>query len=263
MGPVTGYATSPDGTRIGFERSGEGPPLVLVHGTSADRTRWAGVLPAFAERFTVYAVDRRGRGLSVEVAEYALEREYEDIAAVADSIGGQVAVLGHSFGALVALEAALRSQAIARLVLYEPPCHTEEPLYPEGSRERLEAFLAAGDRDGALAMFFREVVGATEEQLAALRSAPSWQGRIAAAHTVPREFADGDYEFEPARFGSLTIPVVFLQGTESPLSLRLPTDLMHAALPSSSIVTIPGEAHIAMTTSPELFARLALEALAA
>src|SRR5690606_10620887 len=79
--PVTGYATSPDGTRIGFERSGEGPPLVLVHGTSADRTRWAGVLPAFTGRFTVYAeigrASGRARDWSSDVCSSDLGRVYD------------------------------------------------------------------------------------------------------------------------------------------------------------------------------------------
>ena len=53
---------SRDGTRIAYRRSGEGPPLILVHGTAANHGRWSPVLPALEERFTVYAMDRRGRG---------------------------------------------------------------------------------------------------------------------------------------------------------------------------------------------------------
>ena len=58
--PVVETAMSKDGTSIGWVRTGDGPPLVLVHGTTADRTRWKPVLPALEDRFTVYAVDRRG-----------------------------------------------------------------------------------------------------------------------------------------------------------------------------------------------------------
>ncbi len=50
-------AKSKDGTLIAYERAGKGPPRVLVHGTSADRTRWLYVLPAFERLFTVYAVE--------------------------------------------------------------------------------------------------------------------------------------------------------------------------------------------------------------
>lgn len=73
---------SQDGTRIAVWRSGEGAPLVLVHGTVADHSRWAPVLPAFEARFTVLAIDRRGRGQSGDADDYALERESEDVAAV-------------------------------------------------------------------------------------------------------------------------------------------------------------------------------------
>jgi pimeloyl-ACP methyl ester carboxylesterase len=81
---------SKDGTLIAYERSGTGPALVLVHGTTADQKRWASVLPMLEQQLTVYAVDRRGRGQSGDSAVYSIEREYEDIAAVVDSIQGAV-----------------------------------------------------------------------------------------------------------------------------------------------------------------------------
>src|SRR5918998_6394003 len=125
--------TSEDGTRIAGWRSGEGPPLVLVHGTAADHSRWKPVLPAFEERFTVYAVDRRGRGDSGDAEDYAIEREFEDVAAVVDTIGEPANLLGHSYGALCALEAALLTPNVRKLVLYEPPMEvTGERINPPG-----------------------------------------------------------------------------------------------------------------------------------
>ena len=112
---------SEDGTPIAVWRSGAGPPLVLIHGAAADHNRWAPVLPALEERFAVFAVDRRGRGRSGDAADYALEREYEDVVAVVESAGAEVSVLGHSYGGICALEAALLTDAIRALVLYEPP----------------------------------------------------------------------------------------------------------------------------------------------
>jgi pimeloyl-ACP methyl ester carboxylesterase len=88
--------TSKDGTMIAYQRSGTGPPLVLVHGTTADHTRWAPVLPAFEQYFTVYAVDRRGRGGSGDAGQYAIEREFEDIVALVNSIEEPVFLLGRS-----------------------------------------------------------------------------------------------------------------------------------------------------------------------
>ena len=112
---------SKDGTPIAYWRSGEGPPLVLVHGTTADHSRWAPVLPAFEQHFSACAIDRRGRGGSGDSDEYAIEREFEDVAAVVDSLGEPAFLIGHSYGAVCALEAALLTRNVRKLVLYEPP----------------------------------------------------------------------------------------------------------------------------------------------
>src|SRR5205085_11481698 len=117
---------------------------------TADHTRWAPLLPALDERFTVHAVDRRGRGASGDDRDYAIEREFEDVAAVVDAIGGPVHLLGHSYGALCALEAALRSDRLRSLVLYEPPIPAGVTIYPPGMIDRLQALLDAGDRDGVV-----------------------------------------------------------------------------------------------------------------
>ena len=85
---------SADGTEIAFSRSGAGEPLVLVHGTTADRSRWSRLLPRLESHFAVYAMDRRGRGESGDSAEYALEREFDDVAALIRSMGRPANVLG-------------------------------------------------------------------------------------------------------------------------------------------------------------------------
>jgi len=79
---------SRDGTPIAYQRSGIGAPLVLVHGTSGTFQTWAQILPLLERKFTVYAIDRRGRGESGDSAgPYAMEREAQDVAAVVDAIG--------------------------------------------------------------------------------------------------------------------------------------------------------------------------------
>jgi pimeloyl-ACP methyl ester carboxylesterase len=118
------------------------------------------VLPAFEERFSVLAVDRRGRGESGDSDGYEIEREFEDVAAVVDSLGESVNLLGHSYGALVALEAALLTENVRKLVLYDPGIEVAgEEVSPPEVIERLEALLEAGDRDGVVATTMREVAG--------------------------------------------------------------------------------------------------------
>jgi len=115
----------------------------------------------------VYAVDRRGRGESGDANAYTIEREFEDIAVVVDSIGEQVNLLGHSYGALISLEAALLSQNIRKMVLYESQIPLAGfQLYPEGIVERLQALTDAGDREGVLVTFLREVVNMPSCELA-------------------------------------------------------------------------------------------------
>jgi pimeloyl-ACP methyl ester carboxylesterase len=157
--------TSKDGTQIAYRRSGEGPPLVLVHGAAADHGRWSPVLPALEERFTVYAIDRRGRGGSGDADGYAIEREFEDVASVVDSIGDPVNLLGHSYGALCSLEVALLTRNVRKLVLYEPPINVAgKGIYPVGVVERMEAMLEAGDRDGVVVTTMREVAGLSDRK---------------------------------------------------------------------------------------------------
>lgn len=179
------HVVSRDGTPIAVWKSGGGPPLVLVHGAAADHSRWAPVLGALGEHFTVLALDRRGRGQSGDSAVYAIEREYEDVAAVAEWVGDQVSVLGHSYGAVCALEAARLTGAITRLVLYEGPLgflQTDPDVVA-----RLRALLDAGQADELLGLFMREVAGLTAEQVELLRSLPAWEARLAVAGTIPRE----------------------------------------------------------------------------
>lgn len=257
------FVTSEDGIPIAFERGGSGPPLVLVHGSTADHTRWDGVLPDLQSQFTVLAMDRRGRGKSGDAADYALEREYEDVAAVIRAAGRDVSVIGHSFGALCAMEAALRVDNLKRLVLYEPAFPVGgNPLYSPEIPDRLKAILDSGDRDAMLVAFFKDVVGAPDAQIEALRADPSWTGRIAAAHTALRELADGDYLFEPERFHNLAVPTLLLVGENSPKELTAPAQALNDALPDSQIVTLEGQGHVAMTTAPRLFLDAILRFLA-
>ncbi|MGH2601330.1 MAG: alpha/beta fold hydrolase [Dehalococcoidia bacterium] len=250
----TGQVISTDGTPIAYERRGEGQPLVLVHGTGADHTRWEPIIPAFADRFTVYAVDRRGRGASGDAPAYAIEREFDDIAAVVGSIGGEVDLLGHSYGALCALEATLRTDRLRKLILYEPPIPTGIQIFRPGSVDRLDALLAAGNREAVLTTFWGDIAGLPPDQIERIRALPDWQVLVAAAHTIPREMrCSEEYRFESARFSRTHTPSLLLLGGDSPPFHQAGTAAVHAALPESRITVMPGQQHMAMDTAPDLF----------
>ena len=243
---------SRDGTSIAAWRSGEGPPLVLIHGAAADHSRWAPVLPALEERFTVFAVDRRGRGQSGDANAYAMEREFEDVVAVVESTGEAVNVLGHSYGGICAVEAALLTDKIRKLVLYEPPMGflASSPQVVD----QLQALLDAGRRDELLGFFMQEVAGLPPDQVELLRSLPAWEARLDAADTIPREErASREYVFEGDRFRDLNVPTLFLQGGDSPDPFKAAAEAMREALPDCRVVVMPGQRHAAMDTGTDLF----------
>jgi pimeloyl-ACP methyl ester carboxylesterase len=225
---------------------------VLVHGAAADHSRWAPVLPALEAHFTVHQFDRRGRGESGDASEYTLAREFEDVVAVVESAGGEVNLLGHSHGGVCALEAALLSDRIRKLVLYEPPMGFLAA--PAHVVQELEALLRAGKRDELVAVFMRDVAGLPPEQVEVLRSLPAWEARIAAADTIPRERrANREYAWDPDRFRELTVQTMYLQGGDSPEPFRLAGEALEAALPDCRVVVMPGQRHAAMDTGTELF----------
>lgn len=246
---------SADGTTIAYERSSRGAPLVLVHGTSADHTRWEPVRSALEEHATIYAMDRRGRGESGEAAEYDIEREAEDVVAVVESVDEPATLLGHSFGALCSLEAALRIDDLRNLILYEPPMPVGEH-YPdnEDALAEMKRLHDEGEDEQALVLFMRAVAGIPPTELDALRAAPNWQARVDAIDTVIREVPATDgYEFDATRFEALTVPTLLLAGSESPPYFREAIDALVETLPNARITVLEGQAHAAMNTAPEQF----------
>jgi pimeloyl-ACP methyl ester carboxylesterase len=260
--------TSGDGTQIAYERTGEGPPLVMVHGMTSTHRSWE-LLPKLREHFTVYAMERRGRGESDDAgAEYSLEREVEDVLALVDSIGeGPVDLLGHSHGAILVLEAALgRAERVRRLVLYEGslPFPEGTELYTPEALAAVRDRLGAGDDEGALLTFYREIAMLGPEDIEMVRSLPQYPTLVAIAPTIPRELQaeEGYYaKFDPARLGGFGVPTLVLVGGESPEFERAAAEALEAALPAGQLVVLPGEGHIAHRTAPEMFEREVLRFL--
>jgi len=229
----------------------------LIHGSAADRTRWAPILPELEEHFTVYAVDRRGRGQSGDVEPYTIEREYEDVVAVVDSIAGPVNLLGHSYGAVCSLEASLKTSNLRKLILYEPHISTHvKKNYPPDAIDRMNSYLQVGEREKALLIFLREIVGIPQNEIDVLRSIPNWSSRVAAAHTIPREEASADsYILKPERFSHMGTPTLLLLGGDSPSFFSAAIKILKKSILNSRIAIMSGQRHAAMDTAPDLFLR--------
>lgn len=233
-------------------------PLLLVHGTTADHTTFRVVGPRFARTRPTVSMDRRGRGGSGDTPPYTIEREHEDVAAVADAVAaiarGPVDVLGHSYGGRCALGAALLTHRIRRLVAYESAVPERTGAAIRGLVARLEALAAAGRPEAVLETFLREVVGETPEEWAAFRSSPVWPERVAAAGTVPRELRAGANPRTTAKpYAHVAVPVLQILGGASPASFRAGAEALQRRLPAGRIVVIDGARHAAHHTHADAF----------
>lgn len=114
-------SVSADGTEIAARVQGQGPPVVFVNGGGGDGdSSWATVVPFVSDHLTCFTMSTRGRGLSADSDDHSCERLVEDVAALVDSIGEPVGLVGHSSGASLALAAAAQSNAAAAVAVYEP-----------------------------------------------------------------------------------------------------------------------------------------------
>jgi pimeloyl-ACP methyl ester carboxylesterase len=233
---------------------------VLVHGAAADHGTWRVVGPRLAARHSVHAVDRRGRGASGDREPYSIEREYEDVAAVSDALaeahGSPVDVLGHSFGGRTSLGAALKTPSIRRVVAYEsaPASVVTNPAARRAALDQLRRDRAAGDLEGLLVRFLRDVVGMTRDELERYQADPVWPLRVAAAGTIPRELeAEGSTAAGPDTVGTVRIPVLQIVGGASPTRFREAAQHLHERLVDTRMVVIDGARHAAHHTHPDGF----------
>lgn len=248
---------SSDGTSIAVFSSGSGPPLVLVHGTTADHTTFRVLGPRLEHAFSVHAIDRRGRGASGDTLPYSIEREYEDVAAVASSLaaetGEPVPLFGHSYGGRCALGAARLTRDVGRVICYEgAPAPPGRSYHPAGIEDRLRERHRAGDPAGLLATFMTEIVGMTAAELAAFRADPVWSVRVGAAGTILRELeAEATDSASLGWLAAVQQPVLQLLGSASLPIFRDATVSLGALLASGRIVEIAGARHAAHHSHPD------------
>lgn len=247
------HVTSPDGVRIACEVSGDGPPVVLVHGAGSARWSFDLMRPLLEPSFTVIAIDRRGRGDSTDSDGYDLGREHEDVAAVVRAAGEGAMLVGHSYGGLVAVGAAALLDDLPRLALYEPPMGGV--LADRGTIDRWYRLIWDGDRDLMMREFFHETAGYDDAAIDELTRSPLWEARKRVTPTLPRELrAELAHRLDAGALAALAVPTLLLVGTESPDWAVRSTDAYEDALPNAEKVVLEGQGHAANMTAPELLA---------
>ena len=251
---------SKDGTRIALECAGQGPTLLIVHGGTGDRTRWTPLLPLFASRFRVCAMDRRGHGDSEPGPNYSLQKESEDVIAAVNAQDGPVFVLGHSIGGVFSLEAALMTKKISKLVLYEPPL---QDLDHTAVADRMEQLIQSGKREQALLTFLREIVKMSPQEIETMQARSTWPKRIAGIDIQIREIrALAKYRLDRKRVRRLKTPTLLLAGSDTPSpELKKATKTLEATLPNRTLFVFEGEGHNAMDTKPQQLAEVVIKFL--
>lgn len=247
---------SRDGTPLGCWRTGNGAPLLLVHGGLCDHFSWFFAVPLLEQHFTVWTYDRRGRGQSGEMQPHSPQREAEDIEAILAATGEPAHLLGHSAGAIAALHAALEVRTLRTLMLYEPPyIAAGARAKPEPAvLEEMERLLAAGDSDAALAIAMRETVDMSDAEIENLRHSQGWDNLRAAARAIPYDWALWDDQPSPEALAAIATPTLMLMGSNSPAWLQAAAQAVKAALPHAELAVMEGQGHSAMVTGPGLFA---------
>ena len=235
----------------------------MVGGALSDRRAAATLAELLAPSFTVYAYDRRGRGDSGDTRPYAVEREVEDLQALVEDAGGTAFAFGHSSGAVLALEAALETPGIAKLVLYEPPFIVDDsrPPLPDDYVSHLKELAATDHRGEAVEYFVITGVGAPAEAIPSMRESPFWPSLEALAHTL---WYDGvimgdnmvGKPLSADRWSSVTIPTLAVDGGASPPSMRNAVEQLADVLPNAERLTMQGQTH---EVDPALLAPVLME----
>ena len=253
---------SKDGTEIAYDRTGQGPAVVLVSGAFSYR-RYPATLKLvalLANRFTVYNYDRRGRGDSKDTPPYAVEREIEDLQAVLDAAGGSAHVWGLSSGAVLALKAAARGLNIMKLALQEPPLFVDASDWhpPTDWAEHLHDLIAADRRDDAIKYFMLDCMGAPGFVITLMHVIPgAWRKLKAVAQTLPydAQISNGyaGRALVASEWTGVTIPTLVMAGTESPAFLRRDAAEVVGVLANGQLLTQKGLGHT-KSLSPKVIA---------
>jgi pimeloyl-ACP methyl ester carboxylesterase len=242
---------SKDGTSIAFDKTGQGPALILVGGMFEQRamesetSKLAG-LPLLSNQFTVFHYDRRGRGGSTDMLPFAVEREIEDIETLIDEAGGSAFLFGISSGAALALEAALKlGSKVKKLAMYEAPYNDDEDAKQAWRtfRQELTETLAENRRGDAVGLFM-SLLGAGEH-LEEMRQYPMWPMWEAIAPTIAYDAAavgeDASVPVEKA--AGLRVPALIMDGELSYPFMQISAKALAEAIPNAQHLTLQGQTH--------------------
>jgi pimeloyl-ACP methyl ester carboxylesterase len=241
---------SKDGTRIAYDKTGQGPALIIVAGAFQDRMAMSAYAGSLSQHFTVYNYDRRGRGESGDTPPYTVAREIEDIDALIREAGESAFVFGGSSGGVLTLDAAAHGSNITKLAIYEPPFVVDDSRgpVPENIVDQLKDMIAAGRRGDAAETFMTKGSLMPADVVAGMRTQPFWSGVEAVAHTLVYDamIMEGTMQGTPLpvdRWASITIPTLVIYGGAGPSWSHNAAEAIIEVLPHAERRTLEAQFH--------------------
>lgn len=236
---------------------GQGTPLVLVHGgLSNGRLAWQRTAEALAPYHRVVVVDRRGHGRSPRrPRSYDIAGDAADLADIAARLQlPRFHLVGHSYGAVVAYDLAVRSpHRLASLHLIEPPMLAVASDAPE-----VEALIqssaalweeAEGLSRGELTSRFLGMV-AGDAFVEQIKGRPVWHELVAEAERLPFEQNPATYQPPPLDAAGLRLPVRVYSGGRSHPALRIVAERLAASVSGAMLVHVATAYHEVHKSGP-------------
>jgi pimeloyl-ACP methyl ester carboxylesterase len=239
---------SKDGTRIAYDKIGDGPAVILFDGAFCSRNfgPTPKLVPHLASHFTVYAYDRRARGDSGDTKPYSVQREIEDLETMINEAGGSAFVFSISSGAIVALRAASSGLNIRKLAIYEPPFMGDNVKHrpPADHTEQLTKLIAADRRGEAIKYYLTKVIGMPAVIPLFMQLLPLWSKMKANACSLPYDSAVcGDFVLPGKQLASITVPTLVIAGDKSPEMLRNSVQAVADRIPRAQRRVLKGQTH--------------------
>ncbi|MEZ2389511.1 alpha/beta fold hydrolase [bacterium RCC_150] len=241
------FATSKDGTRIGYELYGDGPAVILVGGAMQfrgfDPTTGEMARQLAGKGFTVLNYDRRGRGESAEASSFTLQDEIDDLDTLIGIVGGTATLYGSSSGGAISLAATAAGLPVTRLALWEVPLReelgTDGAEFLAGLRERIQS----GDKAGTIEYFMKDM---PPEWLAGAKASPGWPVMLELGPSLSADSESLAWTQSAPRaelWSGITQPTLAIVGEQTLPIMVEAADSIVANIPSARTTTIPGANH--------------------
>lgn len=260
----TEVVLSADGTPIAYRSIGDGPAVIIVPGALALASDFDALARKLADRFTVHTIERRGRGESgPQGDDYSIERECEDLAALQAATGASL-LFGHSFGGLIALEAARANSSFEKVAVYEPGVSIDGSIDMSWATD-CEAQLARGQHLAAFITFVRGINPQTAGK------APHWLLRLILPIAIKKPERQQKYELLPGtirehaeaarldntypHYREVTAEVLLMEGKDANRTgAGRASQHLLPVLPKASLASFPALDHFGPEKKPEQIA---------